>query len=120
MGMFFSNRPLDKHDRIEYLSTGGGGYGPPEKRVRERIMEDVENELTSLEFVRENYGVVIDAVDPEALDYRVDEVATRKLRSEMFDAEWVDIPLLADEIAETETYGAGGERRVGAQARLDR
>ena len=81
LGMFFSNRPLDKDDQIEYLSTGGGGYGPPEKRVLERIMEDVENEFTSLGFVRENYGVVIDAVVPEALDYRVDADQTRALGS---------------------------------------
>ena len=120
MGMFFSNRPLDKHDRIEYLSTGGGGYGPPEKRVLERIIEDVENEFTSLEFVRENYGVVVEAVDPEALDYRVDDAATRELRTEMFGNEWADVPLLADEIAAGEGSTGAGERRVGAQARLDR
>ena len=69
-------------------SRPGGGYGPPEKRVLERIMEDVENEFTSLDFVRDNYGVVIDSVDPEALDYRVDEDATRELRTKLFGADW--------------------------------
>jgi N-methylhydantoinase B len=84
LGMFFSNVPLDAGDRIEYLSTGGGGYGPPERRPLAAILDDVRNELLSLAYVREHYGVVIDAVDPEALDYRVDELATAALRREKF------------------------------------
>ena len=119
--MFFSNRPLEKDDQIEYLSTGGGGLGAPQKRVIERIMEDVENELTSLEFVRENYGVVVDAVDPEALDYRVDQTATAALRTEMFGADWANVPRLADAV--TSTAGAvseAGSQQIGAQGSADR
>jgi len=121
LGMFFSNRPLEKDDQIEYLSTGGGGFGAPQKRVIERIMEDVENELTSLEFVRENYGVVVDAVDPEALDYRVDQTATAALRTEMFGADWANVPRLADAV--TSTAGAvseAGSQQIGAQGSADR
>lgn len=92
LGMFFSNVPVSAGDTVEYLSTGGGGYGPPRKRSLARIMEDVANEVITLGYARDRYGVVVDAVDPEALDYRVDEAATRSLRTEKFGAEWAEVP----------------------------
>lgn len=88
LGMFFANVFLEQGDTIEYLSTGGGGYGPPERRPLAKVLEDVTNEVISLEFARDRYGIVVDPVDPEALDYRVDEAATRALREEKFGAEW--------------------------------
>ncbi len=88
LGMFFANQELTKGDTIEYLSTGGGGYGRPERRPLARIVQDVENELVTLGYARERYGVVIDAVDPEALDYRVDGAATAALRTQLFGAAW--------------------------------
>jgi N-methylhydantoinase B len=90
LGMFFANRPLAEGDTIEYLSTGGGGYGPPERRALAKILDDVRNEYVSLGYAREHYGVVVEAVDPEALDYRVDEEATRARRAEVFGAEWAE------------------------------
>ncbi len=36
---------LDKGDIIEIKTAGGGGYGKPEKRERQRIEEDLENRV---------------------------------------------------------------------------
>jgi N-methylhydantoinase B/oxoprolinase/acetone carboxylase alpha subunit len=84
LGMFFANVLLDDGDEVVYLSTGGGGYGPPERRPLEKILDDVRNEYITPAYAYEHYGVVIDAVDPEALDYRIDEEATRARRAELF------------------------------------
>ena len=41
------------------------------------------DEFVSLESARDEYGVVINAIDPEILDYRIDWDATQKQREEM-------------------------------------
>ncbi|MBI5248813.1 MAG: hydantoinase B/oxoprolinase family protein [Desulfomonile tiedjei] len=41
---------------------GGGGYGHPFERPIEKVVEDVRNELVSVEKAREDYGVIIDPV----------------------------------------------------------
>ncbi len=55
---------------------GGGGYGDPFERPAAKVLEDVRNELVSVEKAREDYGVVIDA---ETLT--IDEQGTEALRS---------------------------------------
>ena len=54
---------------------GGGGYGDPFLRPMELVVEDVKNEMISINSAREDYGVVIDenTLVP-------DEQATEKLR----------------------------------------
>ena len=39
---------LDEGDIIEIKTAGGGGYGRPEKRERQRIEEDLENRVVLL------------------------------------------------------------------------
>jgi N-methylhydantoinase B len=44
------------------IAGGGGGYGDPFERPVEKVLEDVTNEVVSVESAREDYGVVIDPV----------------------------------------------------------
>jgi N-methylhydantoinase B len=71
-----------KHgDTLGKVSGGGGGVGNPLERDPAAVLRDVRNEVTSLEYARDVYGVVIDA---EAME--VDEEATRSLRAELASA----------------------------------
>lgn len=54
---------------------GGGGYGDPRLRPLEKVLEEVRNDLISIEKAREDYDVVIDPVTME-----IDHEETRKLR----------------------------------------
>ena len=67
---------LSKGQRVEILSSGGGGYGDPMDRAVERVASDVADGLVTPDAARRDYGVVI---DPETLT--VDERATAHLRS---------------------------------------
>jgi N-methylhydantoinase B len=57
------------------MAGGGGGYGDPRLRPIEKVLDDVLNEVVSVERAREDYGVV---VDPETLE--VDRAATGRIR----------------------------------------
>jgi N-methylhydantoinase B len=67
--------PLGKGDLIRLRTGGGGGFGDPLRRDPGHVLDDVVNGYISLQRAREDYGVVIGD------DMRVDEVATRELRS---------------------------------------
>ena len=54
---------------------GGGGYGPAWQREPHRVLEDVRQELVSVEAARALYGVVIDTET-----WTVDEAGTAALR----------------------------------------
>jgi N-methylhydantoinase B len=62
-------------ERACNIAAGGGGYGDPAEREPNRVLEDVLDGYVSREAARRIYKVVIDGD-------RVDEEATRKLRSE--------------------------------------
>lgn len=47
---------LHKGDRVVVETAGGGGFGDPHKRPRDRVLEDVRNGKVSLEAARELYG----------------------------------------------------------------
>ncbi|NIS59519.1 MAG: hydantoinase B/oxoprolinase family protein, partial [Proteobacteria bacterium] len=47
------------------IAGGGGGHGDPYMRPVEKVLEDVVNELVSVEKAKQDYGVVI---DPETLE----------------------------------------------------
>lgn len=67
-----------KHGEIfGKVSGGGGGVGHPLERDPIAVQRDVRNEMTTVDYAREVYGVVI---DPETLE--IDEEATRALRAE--------------------------------------
>jgi N-methylhydantoinase B len=62
-------------DQAVYETAGGGGYGPASERDPPLVLEDVLEGYVSLEAARDIYRVVI-------VDERVDEEATRELRSQ--------------------------------------
>ena len=63
-------------DTLTVLSAGGGGWGDPLERNPESVLDDVRDEMLSLEKARSLYGVVLEGD-------KVDAAATEKLRTEM-------------------------------------
>lgn len=82
-GMYATGVELKKGDKIRFISAGGGGFGNPLDREPELVLRDVIDEWLTIETARKYYGVVIEAVDVEAAEYRIDDAETRKLRAEM-------------------------------------
>ena len=70
LGMFTTKAKLKEGDQLEFGSNGGGGYGLPWERKVESVLEDVIDELLSMEKARDVYGVAITEVDADALDLR--------------------------------------------------
>jgi N-methylhydantoinase B len=72
------------HDREVWVghANGGGGYGRPLDRDPAAVLDDVVNGFVSLKASQEEYGVVL---APEGPSWRVDEVATERLRRGMGD-----------------------------------
>jgi N-methylhydantoinase B len=87
LGMFTTKALLKKGDRVYFASNGGGGYGLPWKRKPGSVLEDVIDGLLSIEKARDVYGVAIEEVDPDALDYRIDATETEALRARLADAD---------------------------------
>lgn len=85
LGMFATNVPLPAGSTIDFISNGGGGFGNPLDREPEVILEEVIDGFMSIEKARDVYGVVIEVVDPDVHDYRIDEGATLALRESMRD-----------------------------------
>jgi N-methylhydantoinase B/oxoprolinase/acetone carboxylase alpha subunit len=52
----FTKSRLEPGDEVLIDSPGGGGYGPPAERDRERVHRDVEELFVSAEQARERYG----------------------------------------------------------------
>lgn len=51
-----SNITLVPGDKVRLIVSGGGGYGPPEKRDAMRILEDLREGYISSEGARRDYG----------------------------------------------------------------
>ena len=62
-------------DTLTVLSAGGGGWGNPLDRDPVGVLDDVRNEMLTVEKAREWYAVLID-------QDKVDEAATKRLRAE--------------------------------------
>lgn len=71
------NESMAPGDVLVNCSGGGGGWGNALKRDPEKVMDDVRNDLVSLEHAREDYGV---AIDPATMT--LDAAATAALRQE--------------------------------------
>ena len=69
---------LKKGDVYRVIQAGGGGYGDPLERDPYAVLDDVEQEKQSVDFVRAEYGVVIDAKTRS-----LDLTATEELRDQM-------------------------------------
>ena len=67
---------VDAEDVLQNNSGGGGGWGDPRERDPQRVLEDVINDLVSLESARKDYGVVIDEASMS-----INEAATAALRA---------------------------------------
>ena len=83
LGVCVSNHELRAGETISILSMGGAGYGDPLERDPALVLEHVIDEYIDVAFAREQYGVVIEEVDREALDVRLDAEATEALRAQM-------------------------------------
>jgi N-methylhydantoinase B len=74
--------PVKAGDVVRILTPGGGGWGDPLARVTDMVRLDVVRGLVSIESARDDYGVVLEAVEDRARVYEVDESATVALRAE--------------------------------------
>ena len=77
---FFSGVLADG-EAVLYRSCAGGGYGAPIKRAPERVAEDVNRKWLSVAAAADMYRVALILAD-NGIDYRIDQKATEKLRSE--------------------------------------
>ena len=73
---------LESGECLVYEFGGGGGWGDPLERDPDAVLEDVWDELVSIEGARRDYGVVVTG-SVEAIDLALDERATRSLRAEL-------------------------------------
>ena len=69
---------IRRNDIFRHEIAGPGGWGDPLERDPSLVLNDVRNELVSLNAARDDYGVVIDCVR-----WAVDEEATRELRAKL-------------------------------------
>jgi N-methylhydantoinase B len=83
LGAHFSNVPVPAGARWWRPSAGGGGLGDPLERDPAAVLEDVIDGYVSVERARKDYGVVIDAIDSEIDDFRIDDAATVAARAEI-------------------------------------
>lgn len=74
--------PVKAGDVVRILTPGGGGWGDPLARVPEWVRLDVQRGLVSVDSAREDYGVVLQAVDDPSRRYEVDAAATDALRAQ--------------------------------------
>ena len=80
IGVMRSGIPARKEAVIKFWEGGGGGWGEPRTRPQEWVLEDVKDEIVSLEAARDVYGVAISVVDQDACLYEVDAGETERLR----------------------------------------
>jgi N-methylhydantoinase B len=83
LGAIFSGVPVTEGDEFDRPSSGGGGFGDPLERDPALVLEDVIDDYVSIERARKDYGVVINAIDPENLQYELDVEATERERVEI-------------------------------------
>lgn len=67
---------------IAYQHGGGGGFGPALARDPQAVLDDVLDELVSLDAARDRYGVVLTG-SLEDYNLEVDPAATGELRAKM-------------------------------------
>ena len=55
-----TTRHLSAGDVLRFERSGGGGYGPPQERAREAVIDDVRNGYVSVQSARMIYGCACD------------------------------------------------------------
>jgi N-methylhydantoinase B len=68
-------RNIPKGTLFRQIAGGGGGYGNPFERPAEKVLEEVRNEMISVEKAKTDYGVMI---DPSTMT--IDMETTSRLR----------------------------------------
>lgn len=81
IGVFAVDHHLEPGRLVRTRTNGGGGFGSPLDRLPEWVLEDVVDELVTVEKAREVYGVEISVGDRELLEYEVDLAATEAARA---------------------------------------
>jgi N-methylhydantoinase B len=76
LGSLFSGVPLAQGDTVQRPSAGGGGLGDPLKRDMKAVLNDVIESYVSVERAKKDYGVVVEEIDADLSEYRLDEQAT--------------------------------------------
>ncbi|MBV9804832.1 MAG: hydantoinase B/oxoprolinase family protein [Solirubrobacterales bacterium] len=82
LGANFSGVPVVEGDAFERPSAGGGGLGDPLERDPQAVLADVEDGYVTVRRAALDYGVVVEEIDRDLADYRIDDEATQKLRTE--------------------------------------
>ena len=82
LGANFSGVSVEQGDSFERPSAGGGGLGDPLARDPQAVLEDVEDGYVTVRRAAADYGVVVEEIDRDLAEYRVDEKATTRLRAE--------------------------------------
>ena len=80
---------VEPGDILHFRTWGGGGWGDPLERPTEKVLQDVEGGLASIEGAR-RYGVVIERAGEDLV---VNAAKTAELRDEMRRARGHDYPL---------------------------
>lgn len=83
LGSIFSDVPVGTGDVFSRPTAGGGGYGDPLERDPNAVLEDVIDDYVSVERAAKDYGVVITPIDPEILEYEIDQAATEAARAKI-------------------------------------
>jgi N-methylhydantoinase B len=83
LGAVFSNVPVVPGDFFTRPSAGGGGFGDPLERVPEAVLEDVIDGYVSVGRARRDYGVVVEEVDADLSEYRLDPAASTEERTRL-------------------------------------
>ena len=67
---------MNRDDEFLHIQAGGGGFGNPLERDPQKILNDAMNELITIEYALDVYGVVIrdEAIDLEATEIRRTEM----------------------------------------------
>jgi len=81
VGVMRANFRVGEGRLLDYRQGGGGGVGNPFERDPDLVLTDIRNELVTLERARQVYGVVVEAVDEDLAEYRIDRLKTEQLRS---------------------------------------
>jgi N-methylhydantoinase B len=83
LGAVFSNVPVVPGDFFTRPSAGGGGFGDPLERDPEAVLEDVIDGYVSVGRARRDYGVVVEEVDADLSEYRLDPAASTEERARL-------------------------------------
>jgi N-methylhydantoinase B len=73
--------PLRAGEAFEWVYGGGGGWGDPLEREPEKVLDDVLDELVTVEGARRDYGVALRGTVAD-LGLAIDWAETERLRKE--------------------------------------